>query len=103
MSKYGRQPAADLILNSGLTRVEIAKKLDVKITILNNTLAGAQIPSKDIVDGLAQLFSCAPSDLFTDEPLAREHGKRYKWAAMVSRGDNARIEQPTKRKGYHSD
>jgi len=101
MSKYGRQPAADVIIDKGYTRVQVAEAIGVPITIFNNVLAGQQVPSDEVRDGLVAFLGVPLEMLFHAEPLARKVGRRYRWGSLVSQARSAeevRVQQPTKRK-----
>lgn len=103
MTKYGRQPAADLIKRQGLTRPQVAEAIGVPLTVLNNILAGAQVPPDEVRLGLARVLGVGLDELFTAEPLARKVGRRYRWGVLVSETDDEneiRVQQPTKRRGY---
>lgn len=101
MSKFGRQPAADVIIILDLTRPQVAEAMGVHISILNNVLAGQQIPSIEIREGLMRVLGVPLEELFDPEPLARKIGRRYRSGAMVSKAfslDEVRVQQPTKRR-----
>ena len=101
MSKYGRQPAADVIIDQGLTRVQVAESIGVPITIFNNVLAGQQVPSDEVREGLVRVLGVPLEQLFNPEPLARKVGRRYRWGSLVSEArtaDEVKVQQPTKRK-----
>jgi hypothetical protein len=91
MSRFGRQPVADILRRRGISRVQVSKTLGVKYSILNNTLAGHQAPSPMLREGLPEMLGEPLEKLFTAEPLAREQGRRYRSGAEVSRGDDTRI------------
>lgn len=95
VSRFGRQPVADILKERGITRVSMAAKLGVSLGKFNNTLAGHQTPSEGIRRGLVEELGLPLEELFTPEPLARQLGKRYRQGAMVSRGDDTRIRRLT--------
>lgn len=95
MTRFGRQPVADILKERGITRVAMAARLGVSLGIFNNTLAGHQTPSDEIRDGLVNELGMPVEKLFTEEPLARQQGKRYRQGAMVSAGDDVRIRRLT--------
>jgi len=95
MSRFGRQPVADILKRQGLTRVAVAEELGIKLSVFNNTLAGHQTPSQAMRDGLVKVLKMPLEELFTEEPLARVHGRRYRAGAEVSRGDDTKIRRLT--------
>lgn len=95
MSRFGRQPVADLLKERGITREAAAATVGVKLSIFNNTLAGHQTPSQEMRDGLVKLLGVELEMLFDAEPLARQLGKRYRQGARVSAGDDATIRRLT--------
>lgn len=95
MSRFGRQPVADILKARGVTRVAMAERVGCKLSIFNNTMAGHQTPSLELRDALSAELGLGVEDLFTPEPLARVQGKRYRAGAVVSRGDDTRIRRLT--------
>lgn len=95
VTRFGRQPVADLLKTRGITRVAMAARLGISLGKFNNTLAGHQTPSQNMRDGLVNELGVPVEELFTAEPLAREQGKRYRAGAVVSRGDDTRIRRLT--------
>jgi transcriptional regulator with XRE-family HTH domain len=101
VSKFGRQPAADVIIILDLTRPQVANAIGVPITILNNVLAGQQVPSREIREGLMRVLGVPLEELFHPEPLARKIGRRYRDGALVSKAlteEEVKVLQPTKRR-----
>jgi len=95
MSRFGRQPVADVLKEKGISRVEAARRLGVKLSIFNNTLAGHQTPSDELRQGLVELLGVPLERLFDAEPLARRLGRRYRQGARVSEGEDTRIRRLT--------
>lgn len=91
VSRFGRQPVADLLKARGITRVQMARRVGMPVSIFNNTMAGHQTPSQELRDGLVRELGVPLEELFTEEPLAREQGRRYRQGAWLSRGDDPRI------------
>lgn len=96
MSRFGRQPVAEILKQRGIRRGDAARKIGIKHSVFNNTLAGHQTPSDEMREGLSKLLDLPVEELFTAEPLARRQGRRYRQGAMLSRGDDARITRRTK-------
>lgn len=94
---FGRQPAADILKDRGISRETAARTIGVKHSILNNTLAGRQTPSQQVRDGLVKLLDLPLEQLFTAEPLSRTQGKRYRQGAMISLGEDPTIRHTKKR------
>jgi transcriptional regulator with XRE-family HTH domain len=103
MSRFGRQPAADILRRRQISRVTVAEELGIKYSILNNTLAGHQTPSQALREGLATMLELPVDELFTKEPLARRQGRRYRGGASVSEGDDTRIVRRPRRSSENSD
>lgn len=97
MSMFGRQPAADILKEHGISREEAARRIGVKHSVLNNTLAGRQTPSQQIRDGLVKLLDEPLEKLFDAEPLARQKGRRYRQGALVTQGDDVKIKHRRRR------
>lgn len=97
MSRFGRQPAADELRRQGIKRGVAAAKIGVKHSVLNNTLAGHQAPSREIREGLVRLLGLPIEELFDPEPLAREQGRRYRQGAMLTAGDDPTIKHRRRR------
>lgn len=95
MTRFGRQPVADLLKTRGITRVAMAARIGVSLGKFNNTLAGHQTPSDEIRDGLVNELGVPLEELFTAEPLARRQGRRYRQGARVSAGDDTKIRRLT--------
>jgi len=95
VTRFGRQPVADILKERGITRVAMAAKLGVSLGKFNNTLAGHQTPSEAIRRGLVDTLQLPLEELFTPEPLARRLGRRYRQGAMVSEGDDTKIRRLT--------
>lgn len=91
MSRFGRQPAADVLKSAGIKREDAANQIGVKHSVLNNTLAGHQTPSDAVRDGLVKLLNRPAEELFTAEPLARRQGRRYREGARITEGDDPTI------------
>lgn len=96
VSRFGRQPVAEILKRRGIKRGDAAQQIGVKHSIFNNTLAGHQTPSERMKEGLAELLNLPVEELFTAEPLARKQGKRYRQGAFLSRGDDPRIVRRSK-------
>lgn len=95
VSRFGRQPVADILKERGISRVEMARRLKVSLGIFNNTLAGHQTPSDEIRQGLSDMLRLRVEELFTAEPLARRQGKRYRQGTLVTAGDDTKIRRLT--------
>lgn len=95
MSRFGRQPVADVLKERGITRVAMAAKLGIKLSVFNNTLAGHQTPSQELREGLVSELGVPLEQLFDAEPLARKLGKRYRQGARVAAGEDTKIRRLT--------
>ena len=51
---------------SGMTQVELVKRLNVGTTSVYNWCSGIKIPRMDKVDKMCHIFGCNRSDLITD-------------------------------------
>lgn len=91
MSKFGRQPAADVIKRHGISRRRVAEAAGVSGIALNNTLAGNQLPSHEMRERLPEVLGAPAARLFTAEALAREPRKKYRRGSVVTAGDDASI------------
>jgi transcriptional regulator with XRE-family HTH domain len=91
MSMFGRQPAADVLKQKGISRQVAAQRIGVQHSVLNNTLAGRQTPSETVRKGLVELLGTPLEKLFNPEPLARVQGKRYRQGAVITAGDDPTI------------
>lgn len=69
MAKYGRQPAADLIRQTGYPKTFIGKQIDVHYTHLHNATLGNVAPHPDMVKALAKYLKTKPEDLFSEDAL----------------------------------
>lgn len=104
MSRFGRQPAADILKDRKIKRHVAALKVGVKHSVLNNTLAGHQAPSEQVREGLVRLLDLPVEQLFHAEPLAREQGRRYRQGAMLTHGDDVTIRhRKHRRRGNETD
>lgn len=91
MSKFGRQPAADVIKRRGISRRRVAEAAGISGIVLNNTLAGHQPPSHEVRERLAEVLETPATHLFTAEALAREPRRKYRRGSMVTAGDDVSI------------
>lgn len=98
MSMFGRQPAADVLKQKGISRQVAAQRIGVQHSVLNNTLAGRQTPSETVRKGLVKLLDTPLEKLFNPEPLARVQGKRYRQGAVITAGDDPTIKHMRRKK-----
>lgn len=70
-TRFGRQPAYQLLHDERWPVTRAAERLGVVYAHLHGALIGRVRPRPEVIQGLAELLDAQPSELFTPEVLER--------------------------------
>ena len=88
---------------SGLTQIELAKKMEISIATLRRWEAGETSPSGAKISELAEIFNIMPEDIVavgTVENTPEPSINNRKSDMLIYEGEGTRIELPPTEKGY---